>query len=170
MNLNGRFSRIELDATNENEDGQDVDIELYNMGAYREIQDEDIRTNEETLQDNIKEMIRVQNKLSTILTNSQVEFITQETYGCFYNVEKDKFIIKEYTKQQRNQYFNQISKRTRRDVKSFFVKKHNEKYVDDMISYRKKNKKVLEVEPRNQKEEYINRHSNFFVSNVKING
>lgn len=168
MNANGRFSRIDLDATNEDGNGQDVDTELYSIGAYGEIQDEDIKTYEETLEGNIKEMIRVQNKLSTILTRSQVEFITQETYGCYYDIERDEFVIKEYTKQQRNQYFNQISKRTDRDVKSFFVKKNNRKYVDDMIKYRKKSKKVLEVEPSVEKEEYINQHSNFFVSNIKI--
>lgn len=169
MNANGRFSKIELDATSIDEEGKEVDIDLYSIGGYKELGDEDIRTYEETLEDNIKEMIRVQDKLSTILTNAQVEFIVNETYGCYYDIEIDDFVIKEYTKQQRNQYFNQISKRTGTDVKSFFVKTCKGKYVDDMISYRKKNKKVLEVEPKNQNEEYINQHSNFFVSNIKIN-
>lgn len=168
MRESGRFARVDLDATLETEGVKEKDIELYSMGAYEEICDEDIRTYEETLEDEIKEMKSIQDKLSTVLTKSQMEFITTEVYGCYYDTNINDFVARKYTKQQRNQFFNQISKRINRDIKAFFIKKHNEKYVDDMIKYRKKNRKKLDATPR-KVEEYINKHSNFFISNIKIN-
>lgn len=169
MKETGKFARIHLDATTETEDGKEKDIELYSMGLFTLIREDDGKTDKEILEDDIKEITRVQNKLYTVLTKAQVEFIVTETYGCYYDIDKEDFIKKIYTKQQRNQFFNQISKRINRDIKPFFIKKHNEKYVDDMIKYRRENKKVLEVRSVEKVEECINQHSNFFVSNVKIN-
>ena len=102
------------------------------------------------------------------MTKSQVEFIVTETYGCYFDIDLNDFIMKQYSKQQRNQYFHQISKRINRDVKPFFIKKHNKRYVDKMIKYRRNNRKKLDATPRNI-EDYINNHSSFKVSNVKIN-
>lgn len=168
MNESNRFARIDLDATVENEDGKAQDIELYSMGLFTLLHDEDVRSSKEILKDNIQEMKRIQEKLSSILTKSQVEFIVTETYGCYFDIDLNDFIMKQYSKQQRNQYFHQISKRINRDVKPFFIKKHNKKYVDKMIEYRRNNRKKLDATPRNI-EDYINNHSSFKVSNVKIN-
>ena len=71
-------------------------------------------------------------------------------------------------KKQRNQFLNQISKRINRDIKPFFIKKHNEKYIEDMIKLRRINRKKLDATPR-KVEDYINKHSSFKVSNIKIN-
>lgn len=168
MNESDRFARIDLDATVETEEGKEKDRELYSMGLFTLIHDEDSRSEEQILKDNIKEMTRIQDKLLTVLTKSQMEFITTETYGCYYDTNINDFVMKEYTKQQRNQFFNQISKRINRDIKPFFIKKHNEKYVDEMIEYRRKNRKKLDATPRDI-EDYINKQSNFKVSNIKIN-
>ncbi|WP_270305228.1 hypothetical protein [Terrisporobacter petrolearius] len=168
MNESDRFARFDLDATIETEEGKEKGIELYSIGLFTLLEDEDTRSDEQVLKDNIKEMKRIQDKLSTALTKSQVEFITTETYGCYYDTNINDFVMKEYTKQQRNQFFNQISKRINRDIKPFFIKKHNEKYVDDMIKYRKEHRKKLDATPRDI-EDYINKQSNFKVSNIKIN-
>ncbi len=168
MNESDRFARVDLDATVETEEGKEKDIELYSMGLFTSIHDEDSRSEEQILQDNIKEMKRIQDKLSTVLTKAQVEFITTETYGCYYDTNINDFVMPQYSKQQRNQFLNQISKRIKRDIKQFFIKKHNEKYVDDMIKYRRKNRKELNATPRDLTE-YINKNSSFKVSNIKIN-
>lgn len=168
MNESNKYARFDLDTTVETEEGKEKDIELYSEGLFTLLEDEDTRSDEQVLQDNIREMIRIQDKLSTILTKSQVEFITTETYGCYYDTNINDFVMKEYTKQQKNQFFNQISKRINRDIKPFFIKKHNEKYVDEMIEYRRKNRKKLDATPRDI-EDYINKQSNFKVSNIKIN-
>ena len=168
MRESGRFARIDLDATLETEDGKEKDIDLYSMELFTLLQDEDSRSDEQILKDNIKEMKRVQDKLSTVLTKAQVEFITTEVYGCYFDININDFVMKEYTKQQRNQFLNQISKRINRDIKPFFIKKHNEKYIEDMIKLRRINRKKLDPTPR-KVEDYINKHSNFKVSNIKIN-
>ncbi|MDD7757000.1 MAG: hypothetical protein PUJ51_21345 [Clostridiales bacterium] len=168
MNESDRFARIDLDATEETEEGKDKEIELYSMGLYTLIQEEDSRSEEQILKDNIKEMKRIQEKLSTVLTKSQVEFITTETYGCYFDIKLNDFVMKEYTKQQRNQFFNQISKRINRDIKPFFIKKHNKRYVEEMIKYRRKNIKKLKATSI-KKGDYINTQSIFRVSNIKIN-
>ena len=113
-------------------------------------------------------MKRIQEKLSTVLTKSQVEFITTETYGCYFDIKLNDFVMKEYTKQQRNQFFNQISKRINRDIKPFFIKKHSKRYVEEMIKYRRKNIKKLKATSI-KKGDYINTQSIFRVSNIKIN-
>ncbi|EGT2203415.1 hypothetical protein DFW37_17890 [Clostridioides difficile] len=107
----GRYARIDLDATAENEEDEEIEINFYKMGLYTSLHDEDKRSYEDILQDNIREMKRIQDKLSTVLTKSQVEFITTETYGCYYDFNINDFIMKTYTRQQRNQFLNQISKR-----------------------------------------------------------
>ena len=168
MNESDRFARIDLDATEETEEGKDKEIELYSMGLYTLIQEEDSRSEEQILKDNIKEMKRIQEKLSTVLTKSQVEFITTETYGCYFDIKLNDFVMKEYTKQQRNQFFNQISKRINRDIKPFFIKKHNKRYVEEMIKYRRKNIKKLKANSI-KKGNYINTQSIFRVSNIRIN-
>lgn len=168
MNESDRFARIDLDATEETEEGKDKEIELYSMGLYTLIQEEDSRSEEQILKDNIKEMKRIQEKLSTVLTKSQVEFITTETYGCYFDIKLNDFVMKEYTKQQRNQFFNQISKRINRDIKPFFIKKHNKRYVEEMIKYRRKNIKKLKATSI-KKGDYINTQSIFRVSNIRIN-
>lgn len=168
MKESDRFARVDLDATIETEDGKEKDIELYSMGLFTVLHDEDSRSEEQILQDNIKEMKKIQDKLSTVLTKSQVEFITTEVYGCYYDIDENDFAMKEYTKQQKNQFFNQISKRINRDIKPFFIKKHNEKYVDEMIKYRRKNRKKLDATSRDTRD-YINNHSSIKVSDIKIN-
>ena len=167
MRESGRFARIDVDATSKTEDGNEKDIDLYSMELFTLLHDEDSRTDEQILKDNIKEMKRIQEKLLTVLTKSQMKFITIETYGCYFDIELNDFVMKEYSKQQRNQFFNQISKRISRDIKPFFIKKHNEKYVYEMIEYRRKNRKKLDATLRDT-EDYINKHSNFKVSNIKI--
>lgn len=168
MNESDRFARIDLDATEETEEGKDKEIELYSMGLYTLIHDEDSRSEEQILKDNIKEMKRIQEKLSTVLTKSQVEFITTETYGCYFDIKLNDFVMKEYTKQQRNQFLNKISKRINRDIKPFFIKKHNKRYVEEMIKYRRKNIKKLKATSI-KKGDYINTQSIFRVSNIRIN-
>lgn len=167
MRESGRFARIDLDATSETGDGNEKDIDLYSMELFTLLHDEDSRTDEQILKDNIKEMKRIQGKLLTVLTKSQMEFITTETYGCYFDIKLNDFVMKEYSKQQRNQFLNQISKRIGRDIKPFFIKKHNEKYVYEMIEYRRKNRKKLDATLRDT-EDYINKHSNFKVSNIKL--
>lgn len=169
MDLNGVYSKVELDSTIETEEGKEKEIDLYNMGLFRLLHDEDRRSDEQILQDNIREMKRIQDKLSTVLTKLQVEFITTEVYGCYYDLNINDFVIKEYTKQQRNQFLNQISKRLDRDIKPFFIKKHNKKYVEEITQYRRKNRNKLKATPR-KVEDYIDKHSSFEVSNIKING
>ena len=168
MRESGRFARIDLDATLETEDGKEKDIDLYSMELFTLLQDEDSRSDEQILKDNIKEMKRVQDKLSTVLTKAQVEFITTEVYGCYFDTNINDFVMKEYTKQQRNQFLNKISKRINRDIKPFFIKKHNEKYIENMIKLRIANRKKLDATPR-KVEDYVNKHSSFKVSNIKIN-
>ena len=97
-----------------------------------------------------------------------MEFITTETYGCYFDIELNDFIMREYTRQQKNQFLNQISKRINRDIKPFFIKKHNEKYVDEMIKYRRKNRKKLDATSRDL-ENYINKQPSFKASNIKVN-
>lgn len=161
------YARLDLDANVYTEEGKEKEVELYSKGLFTSLYDEDARSEEQILKDNIKEMKRIQEKLLTVLTKSQMKFITIETYGCYFDIELNDFVMKEYSKQQRNQFFNQISKRISRDIKPFFIKKHNEKYVYEMIEYRRKNRKKLDATLRNT-EDYINKHSNFKVSNIKI--
>lgn len=168
MNESDRFARIDLDATVETEEGKEKDMDLYSVGLFTLLEDEDTRSDEQILQDNIKEMKRVQGRLSTVLTKAQVEFITTEVYGCYFDTDINDFVMREYTKQQRNQFFNQISKRINRDIKPFFVKKYNEKYVEDMIKYRKENRKKIDATQR-EIDDYINKQSMFKVSDIKIN-
>lgn len=168
MNESDRFARIDLDATEETEEGKDKEIELYSMGLYTLIHEADSRSEEQILKDNIKEMKRIQEKLSTVLTKSQVEFITTETYGCYFDIKLNDFVMKEYTKQQRNQFLNKISKRINRDIKPFFIKKHNKRYVEEMIKYRRKNINKLKATSI-KKGDYINTQSIFRVSNIRIN-
>ena len=170
MRESGRFARIDLDATVKIKEGKEKekDIELYSRGVFTSLHDEDSRNEEQILQGNIKEMKRLQKKLLTVLTRSQMEFITIETYGCYFDIELNDFIMREYTKQQKNQFLNQISKRINRDIKPFFIKKHNEKYVDEMIKYRRKNRKKLDATSRDL-ENYINKQPSFKASNIKVN-
>lgn len=170
MRESGRFARIDLDATVKTKEGKEKekDIELYSRGVFTSLHDEDSRNEEQILQGNIKEMKRLQKKLLTVLTRSQMEFITIETYGCYFDIELNDFIMREYTKQQKNQFLNQISKRINRDIKPFFIKKHNEKYVDEMIKYRRKNRKKLDATSRDL-ENYINKQPSFKASNIKVN-
>lgn len=158
MNESNKYARVDLDATVEIEEGKEKDIDLYSVGLFTLLEDEDTRSEEEILKDNIKEMTRIQDKLLTVLTKSQMEFIMIETYGCYYDTNINDFVMKEYTKQQRNQYFNQILKRINRDIKPFFIKKHNEKYVDDMIKYRKEHRKKLDATPRDLSD-YLGKHT-----------
>ncbi len=161
------YARLDLDANVYTEEGKEKEIELYSKGLFTLLYDEDARSEEQILKDNIKEMKRIQEKLLTVLTKSQMEFITTETYGCYFDIKLNDFVMKEYSKQQRNQFFNQISKRIGKDIKPFFIKKHNEKYVYEMIEYRRKNRKKLDATLRDT-EDYINKHSNFKVSNIKL--
>ncbi|WP_343344865.1 hypothetical protein [Terrisporobacter petrolearius] len=113
MRESGRFARIDLDATVKTKEGKEKDIELYSRGVFTSLHDEDSRSEEQILQGNIKEMKRIQKKLLTVLTRSQMEFITTETYGCYFDIELNDFIMREYTKQQKNQFLNQISKKNK---------------------------------------------------------
>lgn len=158
MDLNGVFSKFEVDATVKLSDGQEKEIDLYSMGLFTLLETEDIRSEEQILKDNIREMIRIQDRLLTVLTRSQMEFVTTEIYGCYYDKDKEDFIMKMYTKQQKNQYLNQISKRINRDIRPFFVKKHSEKYIDEMIRYRRKNRKKVDATPRDLSD-YLEKHT-----------
>ena len=86
MRESGRFARIDVDATSKTEDGNEKDIDLYSMELFTLLHDEDSRTDEQILKDNIKEMKRIQEKLLTVLTKSQMKFITTETYGCYFDI------------------------------------------------------------------------------------
>lgn len=158
MNERDRLARVDLDATIETEEGKEKERDLYSVNLFTLLEDEDIRSDKKILQDNIREMTRIQNKLSTVLTKAQVEFIMTETYGCYYDNNINDFVMKEYTKQQRNQYFNQISKRINRNIKPFFVKKYNRKYVEDTIKSMKENRKKLYVTQRDV-DDFIGKHT-----------
>lgn len=152
-----KYARVELDATTETDEGKEIDIELYSLGIYDTLENTDIKAYEETRKANKKELQRVQDKLLTALTRKQTEFIMVMTYGCYYKDDKDEIIInRTYTKQQKNQYFNQIQKRIGRDIRPFFIKKQYEEYQEQQIENKKKNKKVLTGATKRDTREYVN--------------